>query len=160
MTELVAKPVLKNKYWIVESEGSKVATIQAVDNGGFVYVNDNYREQFNTIKLLSKAYNVKFDKQYTTKHQAKSTQKTIYEYPIQGTAYNIMWDIKHKFPVYSKNSKSKSFFCAGYYVVKLNNEWTTAFCPKLITLNRYEFFGPYRTQQETQTKLDSLSHGK
>jgi len=160
MTELVAKPVLKNKYWIVESQGAKVATIQAVDDGGFVYVNDNYREKFNTIKLLSKAYNVKFDKPHSTQTRAKPVQKTIYDYPIQGTAYNIMWDLKHKFPVYSKSNKSKSFFCAGYYVVKLNNEWTTVFCPKLITLNRYDFFGPYRTIQEMQTKLNCLSHGK
>lgn len=160
MTELVAKPVLKNKYWIVESHGAKVATIQAVDNGGFVYVNDNHREQFNTIKLLSKTYNVKFDKPPTIKSRHKTVPKTIYDYPIQGIAYNIMWDLKHKFPVYSKTSKSKSFFCAGYYVIKLNNEWTKAFCPKLITLNRYEYFGPYRTTQEMQTKLDCLTNGK
>lgn len=160
MTELIAKPVLKNKYWIVESQGAKVATIQAVDNGGFVYVNENNREQFNTIKLLSKTYNVKFDKSQTSKYRSKVAQKTVYDYPVQGTAYNIMWDIKHKFPVFSKTNKSKSFFCAGYYVVKLNDEWTTAFCPKLITLNRYEYFGPYQTEQEMYDKLNCLTYGK
>lgn len=160
MTELIAKPVLKNKFWIVESEGSKVATIQAVDNGGFVYVNENKRQQFNTIKLLSKTYNVKFDKPQTTNRGGRVAKNTVYDYPVNGSAYNIMWDLKHKFPVFSKNNKSKSFFCAGYYAVKLNNEWTAAFCPKLITLNRYEFFGPYRTQQEMQHKLQSLNDGK
>ena len=37
----VAKPVVKNKYWIVESEGNKIATIQAVEGGNVAYVQDN-----------------------------------------------------------------------------------------------------------------------
>ena len=32
-TNLLAKPVVKNKYWIVEESGNKVATIQAVEGG-------------------------------------------------------------------------------------------------------------------------------
>jgi hypothetical protein len=61
MTELIAKPVIKNKFWIVESEGTKVATIQAVEDGGFVYVHDEERQRFPTIKLLTKEYNIVFD---------------------------------------------------------------------------------------------------
>ena len=45
MNELVAKTIIKNKYWVVEQSGKKVATIQAVENGGFVYVQNNNREQ-------------------------------------------------------------------------------------------------------------------
>ena len=67
-----------------------------------------------------------------------------------------MWDIKHKFPVYTKSNKSKSFFCAGYYVVKLNECWTEAFCPKLISLNRYPFYGPYKTQEGMADQLKFL----
>lgn len=160
MTELIAKPVLKNKYWIVESHGSKVATIQAVDNGGFVYVHENNREQFASIKMLSKTYNVKFDKPQSKKDKLKPKQNTVYDYPVTGNAYNIMWDLKHKFPVFSKTSKSKSFFCAGYYVVKFGNEWTEMFCPKLIALNRYEFYGPYKTEKEMNNKFSQVHHGK
>jgi hypothetical protein len=62
MTELIAKPVVKNKFWIVESSGTKVGNIQAIDEGGFVYVHDNAREMFPSIKLLSKQYNIEFVK--------------------------------------------------------------------------------------------------
>ena len=58
MTELIAKPVVKNKMWIVESAGTKVGNIMAVDEGGVVYVHDNQRESFPSIKLLSKQYNI------------------------------------------------------------------------------------------------------
>ena len=62
MTELIAKPIVKNKMWIVESEGTKVGNIMAVEEGGVVYVHDNQRETFPSIKLLSKEYNIVFAK--------------------------------------------------------------------------------------------------
>ena len=61
MTELIAKPVVKNKMWIVESLGTKVGNIMAVDEGGVVYVHDDQREAFPSIKLLQKKYNIEFD---------------------------------------------------------------------------------------------------
>jgi len=55
--------------------------------------------------------------------------------------------------VFTKGRKSKSFFCAGYYIVKFNNGWVKSYCPKLITLNRYPYAGPYKTQQEMLENL-------
>ena len=37
MSELIATPIVKNKFWVVEDRGEKIATIQARDDGGFVY---------------------------------------------------------------------------------------------------------------------------
>jgi len=45
MNELIARPVIKNKFWIVEEEGKKIATIQAVEDGGFVYVQEQSRQR-------------------------------------------------------------------------------------------------------------------
>ena len=40
--QLLAKTILKNKFWIVEdSTNNKVATIQAVEDGSFVFVDKN-----------------------------------------------------------------------------------------------------------------------
>jgi hypothetical protein len=55
--------------------------------------------------------------------------------------------------VFTKGTKSKSFFCAGYYIVKFNNGWVKSYCPKLITLNRYPYAGPYPTLEEMQENL-------
>jgi len=48
---------------------------------------------------------------------------------------------------------SKSYFCAGYYLVKFANNWAKAYCPKLITLQRYEFQGPFRTKEDMTEQL-------
>ena len=149
--ERIARPVVKNKYWIVEDHGEKVATIQAVEEGGFVYVHDDQREQFPSIKLLSKQYNIVFDK--PIKERPAKPENMVHGYPIAGRAHNEMYDILRKLPVYTKTAKSKSYFCAGYYAIKFDSHWARAYCPKLITLNRYTFKGPFATQEQMQTEL-------
>ena len=51
MTETIARPVVKNKFWIVEVGGEKIATIQAIGEGeGFVYVHNNERKIYPSIR--------------------------------------------------------------------------------------------------------------
>lgn len=152
MTELIARPIIKNKFWIVEEDGNKIATIQASEDGSVVYVHDEARERFATIKLLSKTYNITFDNSVPKKEKL-SESHDVHGYPVSQRPWNILWDVKHQFPVYTKTSKSKSFYCAGYYIIKFNNGWVKSYCPKFITLNRYEFQGPFKTKEEMQERL-------
>jgi hypothetical protein len=153
-----AKPVLKNKFWIVENQGEKVATIQMVDDGSVVYVSSTERKKYTSIKLLSKDYNIIFDKE-TKKIKDVKTEHELHGYPVNGKPWNSLYDIKHQFPIYTKTSKSKSFYCAGYYIIKFNNGWVKSFCPKFITLNRYEYQGPFKTKLEMQEQL-RFANGK
>ena len=62
--QLLAKSIIKNKFWIVEDQGAnKIATIQAVDDGTYVFVEPKKeRKRYPSIKLLTKAHNIAFDK--------------------------------------------------------------------------------------------------
>jgi hypothetical protein len=146
MTELIAKPVVKNKMWIVESHGTKVGNIMSIDEGGVVYVHDNERELFPSIKLLSKKYNIEFVKAEKIKRVKQDTYD-VYGYPTTTQPHNEVLDVQRYLPIYTKGSKSKSFFCAGHYIIKFSSTWVRAYCPKLITLNRYEYQGPFKTQE-------------
>jgi hypothetical protein len=154
MSEVIAKPVVKNKFWIVESDGQKIATIQAVEEGGVVYVHDNERESFPSIKLLTKKYNIEFVK---AEKSVKSEDHEVYGYPCSNRPHNEIYDVQRKLPIYTKSLKSKSYFCAGYYAVRFSNTWVKAYCPKLITLNRYEYAGPYKSQEQQQLELRKLN---
>ena len=149
---LLAKQVVKNKYWIVEDNGKKVATILSNSNG-VVYVDqkDLHRVQFSSLKLLSDRYNIIVDK--TKPQKTIKELHNVYGYPCDHNAQNILWDVQHRLPIFTKGSKSKSFFCAGYYIVKFNNGWVKSYCPKLITLNRYPYQGPYSSQEQMQEQL-------
>jgi hypothetical protein len=145
MTSVIAKPVVKNKFWIVENQGEKIATIQAIDEGGFAYVHDDQRELFSTIKLLTKKYNIEFVKAEKPR-KPKQEVYDAYGYPTQHQPHNEVLDVQRYLPIFTKTPKSKSYFCAGYYIIKFSSTWVRAFCPKLITLNRYEYQGPFKSQ--------------
>ena len=147
---LLAKSVVKNKCWIVEQNGSKVASILSTPEG-VTLVHRGRREKFSSLKLLSERYNIVVDKSKPQKTITESND--VYGYPCEHRAHNVLWDVKHKLPIFTKGNKSKSFFCAGYYIVKFNNGWVKAYCPKLITLNRYPYAGPYKTKEEMQENL-------
>ena len=145
MSERVAKPVIKDKFWVVEDRGQKIATIQAREDGGFVYVHDEQREFFPSVKILKQKYQIKFGT--ADKHKKENT-KTVYGYPISGKSYNEVWDVQRRLPIYSKTAKSKSLFCAGYYLIKLNGFWAEHYCPKNITISRYDYQGPFTSKEE------------
>jgi hypothetical protein len=147
MNEIIAKPVLKNKFWIVEQHGSKIATIQAIDeDGGVAYVHNDQREVFPSIKLLTKKYNIEFVKQEKPKKE-KQDIYDVYGFPTAHLPHNEVLDVQRYLPIFTKTNKSKSFFCAGHYIIKFSDTWVRAYCPKLITLNRYEYQGPFKTQE-------------
>jgi len=158
MNDLLAKPVLKNKFWIVEDQGEKIATIQMIEDGSVVYVSPTERKKYASIKILSKEHNILFDK--TDKKTKTAVQEyEAHGYPVSSKPWNVLYDVKHQFPIYTKTNKSKSYFCAGYYIIKFNNGWVKSFCPKFITLNRYDYQGPYKTKLEMQEQL-RLANGK
>jgi hypothetical protein len=146
MTELKATPVVTNKFWIVEKNGEKIATIQNTDDG-IVWVDATHREKYTTIKMLQNRHNIEFVKPNKIKI---STSNEVNGFPTVGKPYNALYDVSKRLPIYTKNAKSKSYYCAGYYLVKLNHNWTKTYNPKLITLQRYDFQGPWRTADEQE----------
>lgn len=152
MIDTIAKPVVKDKFWIVERNGNKCATIQAIDeDGGFAYVHDNQREYFPSIKLLSTKYNITFEK---ADRKKASLEDNIYGFPTGGKHFNALFDVQRYLPIYTKTKVSKSYFSAGFYAVKLNSIWVKHFCPKLIVLNRYEYCGPFSTDEAAQREVN------
>lgn len=149
MSETIARPVVKNKYWIVENSGNKVATIQAIEEGGYAYVHNDQRERFASIKLISKKYNIEFAK---PARDRSIKNDDVYGYPCNSKSHNEIYDVARRLPIYSKSAKSRSFFCAGHYMIKYNQTWIHEFCPKLITLNRYEYQGPFKSEPEAKGK--------
>ena len=54
---------------------------------------------------------------------------------------------------FTKSEKSKSLYCAGYYIIKFDKGWVKSFCPKLITIERYESRGPFKNDLEMRQEL-------
>jgi len=153
MSELIATPVVKNKFWVVENQGNKIATIQARDDGGYVYVHEDEREYFPSTRDLKQKLNIKFS---PSVNKRKEDTTTVYGFPVKGKIYNQVFDIQRRLPIYTKLAKSKSYYCAGYYLIKFNNYWEEHFCPKNITLQRYDYIGPFKNKENLLNHLKEI----
>lgn len=147
-----AKLVVKNKFWVVEEDGHQIGTIQAVSDG-VVLVQGPNREKFPSLKILANKHNIKF----TRPSKQVSDTTTVYGFVSDSTPYNPIYDVKLKLPLYTKEPKSKSYYCAGFYLVDCEGTWLTVFCPKKIVLNRAKFFGPFATRQELVQHLKQIT---
>jgi hypothetical protein len=155
-TTLKAKPILKDKFWIVEQDGQQVATIQAVPNG-VVLVNGSTRTRYPNIRVLSRSCGVKLDR--AVKAAPPSPVGTVYGFPVDvEIPYNTLYNVARRVPVYTKTAKSKSMFCAGYYLIQHEHRWVETFCPKLITINRYPYLGPYYSEDDMLAALEHCAH--
>jgi hypothetical protein len=142
MSSIIALPVVKNKFWIVEEDGAKIATIQAREDGAFVYVHKQEREVFPSIKKLAETYNIKVSRNLPVL-KTQSGNWEVYGFPVESRPHNVLYDVKRKIPIYTKTEKSRSYYCAGHFLIKTSSKWESFYCPKLITVERYPTQGPF-----------------
>ena len=143
---IIAKPVVDKQFWILQQDNQKIGNVEACQDGGFqVKINDTV-QQYKTIKMVTQRTNIVFADQIKT--QKKTTANDVHGYVAAGRVHNPIWDIKHRLPLFTKTKKSKSWFAAGWYQVQRGRNWKTVQDPKLITLQRYKYHGPFHTKEE------------
>ena len=155
MTELHAKPIVDGKYWIIEENGEKVATLQKKENNKFILSNNDGEIMFNKKEDLTKEFGKDF---FLTSKKVKVSSVDVKEshgFPTSTKPYNSMYDVRRKLPLFTKSNQSKSLYCAGYYIIKFDKGWVKSFCPKMITIERYPFKGPFRTELEMKLVLSN-----
>jgi len=155
-----AKTLVKDKFWIVEENGQKLGTLQKKDNNGWIYLNKAEKETqvYANAESLVKKFGVDIFAESNSPNKEDEIQQDNFEvhgFPCSQHPYNPMFDVQKQLPVYTKTPKSKSQFCAGYYIICFEKGWRKAYCPKMITLSRYEFKGPMKTKIEMQQVLNN-----
>ena len=153
-----AKEILKNKFWIVESQGEKLGTISLSEEKKYMLSEATGTRFFKNINQLKRQLNAEIS--WTSKEDITENSKEVYNYPTSCTPFNPMYDVKRNLPLFTKSNKSKSLYCAGYYIVKFDKGWVKSFCPKLITIERYESTGPFKTEIEMRTELSKANAKK
>jgi hypothetical protein len=48
-------------------------------------------------------------------------------------------------------------YCAGYYIIRFDKGWVKSHCPKLITLERYPYNGPFKSELEMRSELSRVN---
>lgn len=143
---LIAKPIVKNQLWVVIDGNDKVGNVQADKDGYQVRVGDKFAH-FDTTGSIERAVKIEFQRPVKTPTKAHIPYAV---WPTDGRTYNNMMDVKRKLHLFTKDSKSKCYYAAGWFMMKLDDEWQTIFCPKYIFICRYPYAGPFKTEEEAK----------
>lgn len=81
-------------------------------------------------------------------------------YPVDFDGPNEVIIKGNKLPLFSKKATSDVYYSAGHYCLNFPKNWMPAFCPKLSTLETYEFAGPFKTEMEMRSNLVKLRKEK
>jgi hypothetical protein len=142
-----AKPVIPNKYWILKQNNRKVGQIEADESGVTVKI-QNRVAGYKTIRMAGREANIEFTKMSSV----KPITNQVHGFEVTGRVYNPVWDVKHRLPLFTRETKSKSWYAAGWYLVKQHRDWKTVQNPKLISLQRYNYRGPFQTKEQANDK--------
>ena len=143
---ILAMPVIADRYWILKKDNRKVGQIEAQDDGYTVKIS-NTVTKYKTIKMLDR--DIEF---VPAVESTPNPENQVYGYDTGQRVFNPMWDIQQRLPLFTQEENSKSWFADGWYYVKKHRVWKITQNPKLITLQRYSYQGPYHTKEEAVTK--------
>jgi len=138
-----ATPVLEDKFWIIESNNSKVGTLKASENGYIFYNNHSGKEILH--KDLSN---------FTIENRKSKTfvNDNVYGYPANTEqAHDI--DLLDTVPIFKKTATSNIHFAAGYYCLLFPMGWRPSFCPRSDTLQKYTYLGPFKNESDMNLAL-------
>lgn len=146
---IVAKPIVDKQYWILKKDDHKVGQIEAEGNEYTVKIQGQVT-RYKTIRMAGKAANIQFEKPPRIK---TTVCNEVYGFAVSGRVFNPVWDVKHRIPLFTRENKSKSWFAAGWYCIKQHRKWRVVHHPKLITLQRYQWQGPYHNRKEADESI-------
>lgn len=147
MTLILAKPVIKNQYWILKQGDEKIGNIEANDSGYTVKIN-NATQTFKTISMVKQRVGIAFEPMPARTVPRRTD--SVHGYPAGCRVFNPMYEVRQHLPLFTKSAKSKSWHAAGWYRIYQNRRWHQVQSPKLITLQRYPYQGPFHSQEQAQ----------
>ena len=153
-----AKTLVKDKFWIVEEHGQKLGTLQKKDDNGWIFLSKkDHRQVFHTQESLFTRFGFNIFENLSAPEPITEqiSNFEVHGFPCSQNPYNPMFDVQKQLPIYTKTPKSKSQFCAGYYIICFEKGWRKAYCPKMITLSRYKYKGPIKSKLEMQQVLNN-----
>src|SRR5210317_1730040 len=115
---VTAKPIVKNKFWILKEDNQKVGTVEKNSANEFVVSMNNAQTDYKSIRTLKNHTNIVFEEY----NRIKDKQNQVNGFPTNGYPHNAVYNIKERLPLFTKKNKSKSWYAAGYYQITINGK--------------------------------------
>lgn len=152
-----AKPVVKDKFWILQHGERKVGEVNVITGDkdvGYSLMVGEHEIDVKDFSHMRDKFNIEVDETIDpTVHTEEPND--VHGFPAKGKIYEPMWDVQNQIPLYSQKEGSKSLYAAGWYKVYIKNKERIEFCPKLIILQRNPHEGPFK-EEPTTNKFENF----
>ena len=142
---------MPDKFWILENaDGQRSGTMSKHTEAVKVVINGE-ESVYDNINAACWKLAINIDNK--VEEPVVEAQESVLGYPTKCPAFNPIWDIKRKLPVFTKTDKSRTLHAAGYYIIRFDTGWAQAFCPKVSTLDENQHQGPFKDKVEMRERL-------
>lgn len=141
-----------DRSWLVE-EADGVALLSARNSGGFVLIRDHHAREFADRAALNQHFHQDLlAASKVSQLPTPTVEHTVGGYPV---SYHTPLPVEqnHHLPLFAKRAGGGVTFCAGHYAMNTPKGWRLVFCPKLSTLESYDFLGPFRTREQARDSI-------
>jgi hypothetical protein len=149
------KPITE-KSWLVlnDTEDNRVGLLTEIRDQ-YVLMVAGAKQQFLDRKEVNKFFNEDVFTNIPVPVVEETVKKDYFinGYPVDFDNPSEVLIKGSKLPLFSKKSTSDVYYSAGYYCLDFPKNSMPAFCPKLSTLESYEFAGPFKTELEMRMEL-------
>lgn len=148
--------------WLVRQGDKKLGILNKDVQEKYFYINGKELVEFNHDKEVQAHFgNVKlFDEQITDSAQQQDTyyiRGYAVDYPDPYALEEGHPDYNPLLPLYTKIEGNRVYYAAGYYCINFEKGWKQANGPKLATLEKYGYEGPFKTEMEMRQRLRALN---
>lgn len=151
--------------WLVHQGKNKLGILNKDVQDHYFYITGKELLQFDNDNQVQEHFgNVKlFEEQIGT---SAKIQDTYYiggyavDYPDPFAIEEGHPDYNPDLPLYSKIEGNTVYYSAGYYCINFEKGWKQANSPKLATLEKYGYEGPFKTELEMRQRLRYLNKQK
>lgn len=160
MTKL--KPITSTSWLVIgDTEDTRIGLLTEIRDQ-YVLMVKGEKQQFLSRKDVNKFFNENVFDNVVESIADEDVKKDFYinGYPVDFDSPNEVIIKGNKLPLFSKKATSEVYYSAGYYCLNFPKNWMPAFCPKLSTLESYEYAGPFKSEMEMRSSLTKLRKEK
>jgi len=148
--------------WLVRQGDKRLGILNQNVQERYTYINGSdfitFKNKSEVIKHFGNTalFNNKVDKPVCVQDTFFVKGHEI-DYPQPFVVDNNHPDYRDDLPLYTKIENSDVYYAAGYYCINFSMGWKHARGPKLTTLLKYGYEGPFKTEIEMKQRIKVLN---
>lgn len=150
------KPILTDKFWLILSDTNEKIGALSFKDATFTVIASGSVANAGSKEELLEAFGIDLFQnvvESTEKEEAITYINGFPAFVVNAVPVKVDEPNLKDVPVFVKTKESTVMFAAGYYCIKFPKLTMPATTPKVQTLVKYGFLGPYKTQQEMNFHL-------